>query len=149
MSEDEKWMKLAIIEAYKARSEDEIPVGALLIKNNKIISRAYNQPISKNDPTAHAEIQVIRKAGKRQKNYRLDGSVLYVTLEPCIMCLGAIINARIYRVVFGAFDNNAKVCDSCKDTKSTKSSNHKVIILGGVLENDCSFILQSFFKLRR
>ena len=103
MTKDEKWMQIAIEEAKLAIKENEIPVGALLIKDGKLIAQAHNQPIINHDPTAHAEIQALRKAGKRQKNYRLVGSTLYVTLEPCAMCFGAMIHARVERIVFGAF----------------------------------------------
>jgi tRNA(adenine34) deaminase len=102
MNEDQKWMKIAIQEAKKAVNEGEVPVGAILVKNGMIIAKAHNRPITKNDATAHAEILAIRKAGKKEKNYRLVGTTLYVTLEPCLMCLGALINARIERIVFGA-----------------------------------------------
>ena len=102
MNIDEKWMKIAMDEANLAMNEEEIPVGAVLIQNNKLIARSHNQPIKNNDPTAHAEIQLLRLAGKKQKNYRLIGSTLYVTLEPCAMCFGAMIHARIKRIVFAA-----------------------------------------------
>ena len=149
MNEDEKWMKIAIDEAILAKSDGEIPVGAVLIQNNKIIAKTHNQPISNHDPTAHAEVAVLREAGKKLKNYRLVGCTLYVTLEPCLMCLGAIIHARIERVVFGAFDFKTGVCGSCEDLTKSKTINHKVIISGGILENDCRKMLNEFFILRR
>ncbi len=149
MNDDEKWMKIAIIEANLAKSENEIPVGAVLVENGKLISQAHNQPISTNDATAHAEIQVIRNAGKKQKNYRLIGTTLYVTLEPCLMCLGAMIHARIDRVVFGAYDNKIGVCESFKNLKNEKKFNHNISITGGILEDNCKEILHSFFKVRR
>ena len=102
MNDDEKWMQIAICEANIAKEENEIPVGAVLIKDGLVLARGHNQPIAKNDPTAHAEIQVLRKAGLKEKNYRLTGTTLYVTLEPCAMCLGAMIHARVDRIVFGA-----------------------------------------------
>ena len=95
MTKDEQWMQIAIKEAKLAKKKNEIPVGAVLVKNDKLITRAHNQPIIKNDPTAHAEIELLRKAGKKKENYRLVGSTLYVTLEPCAMCFGAMIHARI------------------------------------------------------
>jgi tRNA(adenine34) deaminase len=149
MNEDEKWMSIAIIEAKKAENEGEIPVGAVIINNNQIISKAHNQPILRNDPTAHAEVQAIRKAGKKQKNYRLVGSTLYVTLEPCMMCLGAIIHSRIQRVVYGAYDTKTGMCESCEDLINSKVYNHEILLKGGVLEINCSELLKSFFKLRR
>ena len=149
MNDDEKWMQIAINESNAAKSEDEIPVGAVIVKNGQLIAKAHNQPVSTNDPTAHAEIQVIRKAGKKEKNYRLVGTTLYVTLEPCAMCLGAMIHARITRVIFGAYDLKTGVCGSCEDLNNAKFFNHDIIITGGVLENHCSQLLKSFFKLLR
>ena len=103
-SVDEKWMALAIEQAKLAEQKDEVPVGAILVQDDQLIASAHNQPISNNDPTAHAEIQLLRKSGNELKNYRLPNTTLYVTLEPCTMCLGAMIHARISRVVFGAYD---------------------------------------------
>ena len=149
MNEDEKWMKIAISEAKLAINEGEIPVGAVLIQNGKLIAKAHNQPILNHDPTAHAEVQVLRKAGKKLKNYRLVKSTLYVTLEPCIMCLGAIMHARIERIVFGASDPKTGVCGSNTDLTSETFFTHKVKVDGGVLEEENKEILQSFFKSRR
>jgi tRNA(adenine34) deaminase len=149
MIEDEKWMKIAITQANLAQSEGEIPIGAVIIKNEIIIAKAHNQPILKNDPTAHAEIQVIRKAGAKENNYRLIDTTLYVTLEPCAMCLGAIMHARIARIVFGAYDYKTGVCGSCADLRNKKFFHHEIKITGGILEKDCSKLLKSFFKLRR
>jgi len=149
MNEDEKWMKIAISEANLAINEGEIPVGAVLIQNGKLIAKAHNQPILNHDPTAHAEVEVLRKAGKKLKNYRLSRSTLYVTLEPCAMCLGAIMHARIERVVFGASDPKTGVCGSKADLASEAFFTHKVKIDGGVLKEENKEILQSFFKSRR
>ena len=149
MSEDEKWMQLAILEANIAKDKGEVPVGSILVQNNQIISKAHNCPISKNDPTAHAEIEVLRKAGKKLLNYRLPKTTLYVTLEPCAMCLGAMIHARIERVVFGASDPKSGVCGSTIDLSSESIFNHQISVSGRVLEHECKNILQSFFKLRR
>ena len=149
MSEDEKWMQLAILEANIAKDKGEVPVGSILVQNNQIISKAHNCPISKNDPTAHAEIEVLRKAGEKLNNYRLPQTTLYVTLEPCAMCLGAMIHARIERGVFGASDPKSGVCGSTIDLSSESIFNHQISLSGGVLEHDCKNILQSFFKLRR
>ena len=129
--------------------EDEIPVGAVLIRNGKLISQAHNQPIKNNDPTAHAEIQVLRAAGKIKKNYRLVDSTLYVTLEPCAMCFGAMVHARINRIVFGAYDPKSGVCGSCIDLKKEGFLNHKISVTGGILEKECSEILTRFFKSLR
>ena len=149
MSEDEKWMYIAIQEAINAEKQSEVPVGAIIVKNNSIISRAHNQPISTNDPTAHAEIQAIRLAGKRQQNYRLVDTTLYVTLEPCLMCIGAIMHARINRVVFGAFDVRNGLNNSNIDSEIREFLNRKIEVNGGVLETECKKLLQSFFKYRR
>ena len=149
MNLDEKWMEIALTQARKAENQGEVPVGALIIKNNKIIGKAFNQPIYKNDPTAHAEIQVIRKVGKKLNNYRLINTTLYVTLEPCSMCLGAIIHSRIARIVFGAYDLNAKKCKSCEDLKNTNFNEQTPSITGGILESQCKEILQKFFSERR
>ena len=149
MNEDEKWMKIAISEANLAINEGEIPVGAVLIQNSKIIAKAHNRPILNNDPTAHAEVEVIREAGKKLKNYRLSGSTLYVTLEPCAMCLGAMVHARIERIVFGASDPKTGVCGSKVDLTSEAFFHHKVQVKGGILEKENKEILQSFFKSKR
>ena len=149
MIEDEKWMQYAIIEANIAKDKGEVPVGSIIVQNNQIIAKAHNCPISKNDPTAHAEVEVLRKAGKKLLNYRLPKTTLYVTLEPCAMCLGAMIHARIERVVFGASDPKSGVCGSTIDLLSESIFNHQISVSGGVLENECKSILQSFFKLRR
>ena len=149
MSEDEKWMKIAISEANLATNEGEIPVGAILIQDGKLIAKAHNQPILNHDPTAHAEVEVLRKAGRKLKNYRLSGSTLYVTLEPCAMCLGAIMHARVERIVYGASDPKTGVCGSKTDLTSESFFTHKVKVDGGVLEEENKEILQSFFKSRR
>ena len=149
MNKDERWMKVAISEANLAINEGEIPVGAVLIQNGKLVAKAHNQPILNHDPTAHAEVEVLRKAGKKLKNYRLSKSTLYVTLEPCAMCLGAIMHARIERIVFGASDPKTGVCGSKADLTSEAFFTHKVKVDGGVLEEENKEILQSFFKSRR
>ena len=149
MNEDEKWMQIAIIEANLAKSEDEVPVGAVLVKNGQLISQGHNQPISTNDPTAHAEIQVIRNVCKKQKNYRLVGTTLYVTLEPCAMCFGAMVHARVKRIVYGAHDLKTGVCGSSEDLTNANFFKHKINITGGVSERMCSQLLKIFFKSRR
>ena len=149
MISDEKWMKIAIDEAHLAMNENEIPVGAVLVQEDKLIVKAHNRPIKNNDPTAHAEIEALRKAGEKLQNYRLAKTTLYVTLEPCAMCLGAMTHARIDRVVFGASDPKSGVCGSTIDLLSESIFNHQISVSGGVLEHECKNILQSFFKLRR
>ena len=149
MNEDEKWMSLALEQAVKAEEEGEVPVGAILVKDGLLIAKAHNQPISTNDPTAHAEIQLIRAAGKKLKNYRLTGTSLYVTLEPCAMCLGAIMHARVEHVVFGAHDPKTGVCGSSENLINAKCFNHKINLASGVMENECRQLLKNFFNSRR
>tara|TARA_B110000008_G_C16961778_1_gene560434 strand:- start:993 stop:1445 length:453 start_codon:yes stop_codon:yes gene_type:complete len=149
MSSHEHWMKIALKEAQLAMIENEIPVGAVLVQGNKLIAQAHNRPIKNNDPTAHAEIEVLRKAGAKLKNYRIPNSTLYVTLEPCTMCYGAMVHARIDKIIFGASDLKSGVCGTAKNLALETFFNHKITTLGGILENDCKKILQSFFKLRR
>ena len=149
MNEDEKWMSLALEQAVKAEEEGEVPVGAILVKDGLVIARAHNQPISTNDATAHAEIQLLRTAGRKLKNYRLTGTSLYVTLEPCAMCLGAIMHARVKRIVFGAHDPKTGVCGSSENLMDAKCFNHKINLVSGVLENECRQLLKNFFISRR
>jgi len=146
MNEDEKWMNLALKQAIKAEEKGEVPVGAILVKDGRVVAKAYNKPISTNDASAHAEIQLIRAAGKKLANYRLTNTTLYVTLEPCTMCFGAIQHARIQRMVFGAYDSKT---GGYETTKNLKKFKHKMNITGGILQNECSQILRTFFKLRR
>ncbi|MCS5592503.1 MAG: tRNA adenosine(34) deaminase TadA [Gammaproteobacteria bacterium] len=146
---DEKWMKLALDQARLAQAMDEVPVGAVLVQDDQLIASAHNQPISNNDPTAHAEIQLLRAAGKKLNNYRLPNTILYITLEPCTMCLGAMIHARISRVVFGAYDEKTGVCGSCQDLSTSECFNHSIDTKGGVLADECKQLLQQFFKKRR
>ena len=149
MSNDEKWMRIAIEEASLAMDKNEVPVGAVLVKNDTLIAQAHNKPITKNDPTAHAEIQLLRKAGEQQKNYRLPESTLYVTLEPCTMCFGAMVHARIDRIVYGASDPKTGVCGSRMNLNEENFFNHKISITSGILEKESSELLKLFFKSRR
>jgi len=148
-STDEQWMELAIEQAKLAEAISEVPVGAVLVQNDQLIASAHNQPITNHDPTAHAEIQLLRAAGEQLNNYRLPNTTLYVTLEPCTMCLGAMIHARVLRIVFGAYDKKTGVCGSCQDLSNSECFNHTIKIKGGVLANDCKQLLQQFFKNRR
>ena len=148
-STDTQWMALAIEQAKQAQEVGEVPVGAILIQNNQLIVSAHNQPISNNDPTAHAEIQLLRAAGKQLNNYRLSNTTLYATLEPCTMCLGAIVHARVSRIVFGAYDQKSGVCGSCIDLPNSQCFNHSISIQGGILAEQCKELLQQFFKSRR
>ena len=145
----EKWMQLALEQARLAQAIDEVPVGAVLVKDEQLIASAHNQPIINHDPTAHAEIQVLRAAGQNLGNYRLPNTTLYVTLEPCAMCLGAMIHARVSRVVFGAYDQKTGVCGSCQDLSTSACFNHSINTKGGILADECKDLLQRFFKNRR
>ena len=144
-----EFMFEAIEEAKKASEMGEVPVGAVLTIDNKIVSRAHNSPINDNDPSSHAEMNAIRNYSKIQSNYRIHNATLYVTLEPCLMCYGAIIHSRISKIVFGAYDKKSGVCGSCLDLENSICLNHKPKIIGGVLSEECSKILKDFFKERR
>jgi tRNA(adenine34) deaminase len=149
MDTDEQFMQHAIQLAHKAQSQGEVPVGAILVKDNKIIGKGWNQPITRHDPSAHAEIMAIRHAGQALKNYRLPDTTLYVTLEPCNMCAGMIIHARIKRLVFAAYDPKTGAAGSVFDTLTDPRNNHTVEIEGGVLEEPCAEMLRHFFRQRR
>jgi tRNA(adenine34) deaminase len=146
---DENFMQHAIALANKASDMGEVPVGATLVKDGRIVGEGWNQPIKCHDPSAHAEMMAIRDAGKYLQNYRLPDTTLYVTLEPCSMCAGLIIHARIKRVVFGAHDLKTGAAGSMFTVLNDNRHNHHVEITGGILQEDCSDLLKSFFKERR
>ncbi len=146
---DEYWMHQALDAALVAEKNNEVPVGAILVKDNQLISTAHNSPISSTDPCAHAEVLAIRHAALILDNYRLPGATLYVTLEPCMMCAGAMLHARIERLVFGAYDEKTGVAGSCFDWIDDVKQLHKIKVQGGVLEHDCRVLLQNFFKQKR
>lgn len=148
MDKDERFMLEALSEAEKAMEAGEVPVGAVLVEGEKVIARGHNKPLSSDDPTAHAEIVVIREACQEKRNYRLTGCKLYVTLEPCAMCLGAAVHARLRRVVFGALDPKGGAVESVMAFPFAKM-NHRVEIKGGVLAAECGKILKSFFEKKR
>ena len=147
--QDQYWMRHALQLADKAQSQGEIPVGAVLVKDNKIIGEGWNQSITLHDPSAHAEMVAIRNAGKNLENYRLVNSSLYVTLEPCPMCAGLLIHSRIDRLVFGASDYKTGAAGSLLDLLGDPRMNHIVEVQGGVLAQECGDKLSAFFKLRR
>lgn len=149
MTDDQKWMHEALVLAEHAMTKEEVPVGAVLLLEDKIIGKGWNQPISNNDPSAHAEIVALRSAAKTINNYRLLNSTLYVTLEPCLMCVGAILHARIKRLVFGAYDPKTGAAGSVFNILTDTRHNHVVEVQGGVLEEESSELLQKFFKQRR
>ncbi len=148
-AQDEHWMQTALEAAGVAQQIDEVPVGAVLVMNDQLIAQANNAPISSCDPTAHAEISVMRKAALQMHNYRLTGATLYVTLEPCMMCAGAMLHARIKRLVFGAYDARTGVAGGCFDWLQHEKHLHKLEVTGGVLEDHCSKLLKDFFRAKR
>ena len=146
---DEQWMRVALEQARSAAGLGEVPVGAVLTAGDELIATAGNSPIGLCDPTAHAEILVLRRAAGQIGNYRLTGTTLYVTLEPCLMCMGAMIHARVNRLVFGAFDPKTGAALSRYRVGSDGRLNHDIEITAGILENECSALLRDFFRLRR
>lgn len=142
-------MQEALALAREAAACDEVPVGAVVVQDGVIVGRGFNQPISRHDPTAHAEVMALRDAADRLGNYRLPGCMLYVTLEPCVMCVGAIMHARIGRVVFGATDPKTGACGSVVDLFAELRLNHHAEVTGGVLAAECGALLSSFFAARR
>lgn len=143
-------MQLALNLADRAAAEGEVPVGAVLVLNDAVIGEGWNRPIGTHDATAHAEIQALRDAGQRLGNYRLPGTTLYVTLEPCVMCAGAIIHARVDRVIYGAPDPKAGACGSLFELlPSNRRFNHRTDCRGGILTEDCAETLRAFFRARR
>jgi tRNA(adenine34) deaminase len=146
---DEGFMRVALEHATAARARGEVPVGALLVRGDSIIAAAGNSPIASHDPTAHAEIQVLRTAGEILDSYRLTGTTLYVTLEPCVMCAAALVHARVRRVVFGAWDPRGGGAGSLTNVFTLPGLNHRVDVFGGVLMEECGQVLQEFFAQRR
>ncbi len=146
---DQEFMRLAIDLGRKAAMRHEVPVGAIVVRGGEIIGRGFNAPIGAADPTAHAEIQALRDAAARVGNYRLVDSALYVTLEPCVMCAGAIQNARIAKLVFGAHDPKTGACGSVVDLFAETKLNHHTSVAAGVLATECAELLQQFFRDRR
>ena len=146
---DEVFMREALALAKRAAEAGEVPVGAVLVKDGAVVGRGHNQPVSGKDPTAHAELVALRGAAERIGNYRLGGCVLYVTLEPCAICAGAIMNARVSRMVFGAADPKSGACGSVVDLFAENRLNHHATIVGGVMAEEAARILQDFFAARR
>jgi tRNA(adenine34) deaminase len=146
---DREFMAAALAEAHQAAQRGEVPVGAVLVFDNRIIARAGNRTIAECDPTAHAEIVVLRAAAKMLENYRLLGSILYVTIEPCAMCCGAMIQARIARLVYGADDLKGGAVRSCFSVLDHPQLNHRVAVTSGVLADDSAAILKTFFSAKR
>jgi len=146
---DRQFMQQALEQAQLAALAGEVPVGAVLVRDGLVISRAFNKPISDHDPSAHAEILALRQAAMADENYRLPGATLYVTLEPCTMCAGAILHARLDRIVYGATDPKTGAAGSVLDVFSSKQINHQTSVEGGVMGEECGQLLRDFFKERR
>ncbi len=146
---DRDWMQLALDQAVAAAGRGEVPVGAVLVRDNRLLASAGNRCIGDRDPSAHAEINALRAAGQRLGNYRLPGCVLYVTLEPCCMCAGALVHARVARVVYGCADPDAGAAGSACNLLQTPFLNHQCDIVSGVLEPECRDLLRDFFGARR
>jgi tRNA(adenine34) deaminase len=142
-------MRAALAEAQKAASEGEIPVGAVVVVNGEIVASGHNCSIAASDPSAHAEVVALRRAGSDLGNYRLPDATLYVTLEPCVMCTGVAVQARLKRIVFGAYDKKAGALGSVVDLSDSVALNHRFEINGGLLADECSGLLRAFFAARR
>lgn len=146
---DARWMQHALRLARRAADLGEVPVGAVLVRDDEVVAEGWNRPIASHDPSAHAEMVALRQAAAALRNYRLGGLTLYVTLEPCVMCAGAIIHARIARLVFGATDPKAGAVNSVYDVIANPRLNHALEWTGGVLADECGALLQEFFRARR
>lgn len=146
---DQQYMRMAIEQAQLAAQSGEVPVGAVLVKNGQVISKAFNKPIANHDPSAHAEMLALREAALAEENYRIPDSTLYVTLEPCAMCAGAMLHARIGRVVYGAPDPKTGAAGSVLDIFASKQINHQTSVEGGIMSEECGQLLRDFFKGRR
>jgi tRNA(adenine34) deaminase len=146
---DRQFMQQALEQAEFAALAGEVPVGAVIVRNGEVISKAFNQPISNHDPSAHAEMLALRQAALSAENYRLPGTTLYVTLEPCTMCAGAMLHARVDRVVYGAVDPKTGAAGSVLDVFSSKQINHQTVVEGGMMAEECGQLLRDFFKERR
>lgn len=149
LESDAGYMDLALAEAVKAATAGEVPVGAVIVSNDGVIARGFNQPISANDATAHAEMIALREAGRALRNYRLTGVTMYCTVEPCIMCAGAMIHARIARLVFGTPDLRVGAAGSIYNVLTDPRLNHRVEVVTGVREDECAALLRSFFAQLR
>ncbi|MEN8207569.1 MAG: tRNA adenosine(34) deaminase TadA [Pseudomonadota bacterium] len=146
---DADWMQTALLLADRAAASGEVPVGAVLVQGESLLAEGWNQPIAAHDPTAHAEVMALRAAGSSLGNYRLAGTTLYVTLEPCLMCVGAMVHARIARLVFGAVDPKSGAVSSCMRGFEVPGLNHRVEWSGGMLAGECGELLKAFFRSRR
>lgn len=149
LESDLSWMRHALELAKRAADEGEVPVGAALVRNSEVLGEGWNRPLSTADPTAHAEVQAVRKACININNYRILNSILYVTLEPCLMCAGALVHARVGRVVYGAADTKSGALGTVVNVSDMPGLNHRYDVTGGVLADQCAALLQDFFRARR
>ena len=148
-SDHQQWMQQALTLAHEAEAQNEVPVGCVIVMNGDVIGQGSNRPVDSHDPSAHAEIIALREAGETLQNYRITNADLYVTLEPCIMCAGAITHARIARIIIGALDPKAGAAGSVFEILGFDNLNHKVEVISGIMEQECSSLLTGFFKQRR
>jgi tRNA(adenine34) deaminase len=148
-SADERFMRMALREAQRGAREGEVPVGAIVVREGKVLARAHNRPIRLHDPSAHAEVLALRSAARKLRNYRVEGCDLYVTIEPCAMCAGAIVQARLRRTIYGAPDPKAGACGTALRVLNHRKLNHRVEITRGILAADCAAAIQTFFRSKR
>ena len=149
MNPHDTFMRAALDEARRGSEAGEVPVGAVVVLDGQVVGRGFNQPIGARDPTAHAEIVALREAARALGNYRLVGTTVYVTIEPCLMCVGAMVHARVGTVVFGATEPKAGALVSSCRAHELPSLNHRIEVVGGILEDECRAVIQEFFKTRR
>lgn len=147
--DDIRWMQDALVLAHRAAAAGEVPVGAVLVRDGECLARGWNHPIAASDPTVHAEIHALRTAAEAERNYRLTGTTLYVTLEPCVMCVGAMVHARVARLVYGAVEPRTGAVESCFQLLQPGLHNHTISCQGGVLAEESADLLRTFFRSRR
>jgi tRNA(adenine34) deaminase len=148
-SSNERFMRMALREAQRGAREGEVPVGAVVVRDGRVLARAHNRPIHLHDPSAHAEVLALRRAARKSLNYRLEGCDLYVTIEPCAMCAGAVVHSRLRRLIYGAQDSKAGACGSALRVLNHRKLNHRVETTRGILASECASVIQEFFRNKR
>jgi tRNA(adenine34) deaminase len=148
-SSNERFMRMALREAQRGAREGEVPVGAVVVRDGRVLARAHNRPIHLHDPSAHAEVLALRRAARKSLNYRLEGCDLYVTIEPCAMCAGAVVHSRLRRLIYGAQDSKAGACGSALRVLNHRKLNHRVETTHGILASECASVIQEFFRNKR